>query len=576
MKLENLFRKGKNFTKRTLAAGLIASSIFFASCRIDPLPIPLPEPPKNELSENTQILTQDELSRIYSVEGDKIVFSNPIPYSTGDIIVCDISDATPNGLLRKVTSTSSDRQILYTEQTNLEDAIKNADVHFATNTLSSSSARATEIQILDFEQNFDNTVLFDFDGDYSTTYDQIIANGDLSGSLKLNLDLKIDNNHFEEFTFKTVINQDSSFEIRKGWGVPSFDYEFDIGAITFPSFVMGYIPTTPPLPVTVTPSLDLHVGINGELPEWMAVIQRANLTSGLHYEKNNGWDIISEAFGFWDCFPRSAADMSDFKIYAGPKLNMLVYNVAGPYGEINAYVGRISTLSSWELRVGSEVNLGARMRIFSWNIADYSANVIDKYTVLSEGETEEPDPILVTIQPGPVEGKDAFVTMHVFSDDNRSYTGTDDTYLDVDKDYWGYNVGYEQETLMQFQLSSIPLGSTIISATLNLYGQGAFPIPETSIVKIKEILEPWNESTVKWDNKPSYGDYIDSSTLIDEMKWHEWDITSLVQEWINGEPNYGLALLTDYHRPTGEDWGFKSSDYSYDPSKRPKLEVSYY
>ncbi|MCK4647804.1 DNRLRE domain-containing protein [Candidatus Pacearchaeota archaeon] len=568
MKLENLLQTGRKYLKRTLAAGLTASSIFFASCCIDPPPIP-PEPPQeNELSENTEVLPTAHLNNISSVEENSITFSTPVPYSSGDIIVCDISDATPNGLLRKVTSTSSDGKILYTKQASLEEAIKKTDVHFTTN-----SSKATEIPILSFEQNFDETILFDFDGNHATTYDQIIANGDLSGSLDLILDLKIDDG-LEKFTFKTVINQDSGFEIRRGLGVPDLDYEFDILKKKFRSFTIGYIPTTPPFPITVTPSLDLCAGINGELPEEMTILQRASLTSGLTYEKDTKWDIISEAYGFWDCSPTSVADIPDFKIFAGPKLNILVYNIAGPYGEINAYVDKVSTDSYWELRVGSEVNLGARMRIFSWNIADSGKlNVLDNYSVRGEGEIEEePEITTITIQPGPEEGKDAYVEIWHYTNADYYYGWGDSDYLQIIGGSEGAVL--KDETLIQFPLSLIPSNANVTSAKLGFYGLGAFP-GETPVITTKRITSPWDESTVKWDIKPLYGESVSDLTLSDAIAWYEWDITSLVKEWIGGIPNYGVALTTTYSRP-GRDHAFRSSDYSADITKRPKLEVSYY
>jgi len=97
MGLGEIFCGRKKLLKRTLAAGLIGSSIVFGSCRLDP-PSP-PEPPaENELFEHTQILPIEYLNAITSVGEDSIIFGTSVPYSTGDIIVCDISNATPNGL----------------------------------------------------------------------------------------------------------------------------------------------------------------------------------------------------------------------------------------------------------------------------------------------------------------------------------------------------------------------------------------------------------------------------------------------------------------------------------------------
>ena len=110
-----------------------------------------------------------------------------------------------------------------------------------------------------------------------------------------------------------------------------------------------------------------------------------------------------------------------------------------------------------------------------------------------------------------------------------------------------------------------------------LYGQGSF-IGENNLssVKVYKIKGPWEESTTEWDNKPLYENSRISSTRLSQgIDWHKWDITSLVQSWINGEINYGLALTTNDSRSTGEENGFKSSDYQKNSSLRPKLIIVY-
>ena len=173
----------------------------------------------------------------------------------------------------------------------------------------------------------------------------------------------------------------------------------------------------------------------------------------------------------------------------------------------------------------------------------------------------------ITIQPGPIDGKDAYVDVQYWPEDPPTYHGYDTTFLEVNS--FG---AWVDEALIQFPLSSIPYDANIVSSKLKLYGQGAF-LDELATVSVREIIGPWNESTVRWDTKPPYGDYVSSSILTDELKWHEFDVTPLVQSWRGGTNNYGLALTTLDQRPSWE-YAFKSSDYS-DSSKRPKLEVVY-
>jgi len=200
----------------------------------------------------------------------------------------------------------------------------------------------------------------------------------------------------------------------------------------------------------------------------------------------------------------------------------------------------------------------------------------------NQGETDSAsDSVIVyqlntiTIQPGPTEGKDAYVGLSVWPDGDSTYSGYGETQeLKVLYDFWGSpRRGTADETLIQFPLSLIPSNAEIVSAEIKLHGYGVSNYSNYDpIFAIKEIINSWNESTVKWNTKPSYGNHISDCTLKGEMKWYEWDVTSLVQEWVNGQPNYGVSVLTTGNEESGE---FKSSDYS-DPSKRPKLEVVYY
>jgi hypothetical protein len=577
MELENLLQKGKKYLKRTLAAGLVASSIFFSSCKIDPPPIP-PIPPKppvvNELSEETQILPITYLEEISSVEENSVTFSTSVPYVAGDIIVCNISEATPNGLLRRVISVSEDRTLLHTNQASLEEALKNADFQ-AQGEVSLKNARS--ISSKGFEINygttFDNVILLNWEGS------QVKARGEIFFNSTFYLDFKISDYQLKKLIFKNTTTENSAFQITTVFShTNEFYRESILRSDYFRPFIAGYLPTVPPFPIIITPELNLYIGASGKILQDMSAIQRTNLTTGLVYERGIGWNLISESYGFLDCFPQTLENTFDSKIFAGARLNFFLYGLMGPYGEIEPYVKITNPLQSpWQLRAGAEVNLGIKMEIFSKTLADYSGNVLDYYKVIAEGEIEDPDPepeiTTVIFQPGPVEGKDAFVELYVSLDKTEQYSGVDGTYLDVNKDY--QFTGSEQETLMQFQLFSIPFGSTITSAKLSLYGQGSYLGESDSVIKIKKILQQWEESTVRWDTKPEYGDILSSFTLPKIVGWHEGEITSLVQEWINGETNYGLALLTNYPRPSGE-YGFKSSDYTEDITKRPKLEISYY
>src|SRR3990170_1048895 len=77
---------------------------------------------------------------------------------------------------------------------------------------------------------------------------------------------------------------------------------------------------------------------------------------------------------------------------------------------------------------------------------------------------------------------------------------------DVNKDSSGYvqvgewASGTEIDRgLFQFDLSSIPAGSTIDSATLRLYDRGTDLSSTTRIMRVYRCVRNWGETTVTWN-----------------------------------------------------------------------------
>ena len=167
----------------------------------------------------------------------------------------------------------------------------------------------------------------------------------------------------------------------------------------------------------------------------------------------------------------------------------------------------------------------------------------------------------------------------------------------VDSPSWNYgahdtlsvdnNTGYR--ALIEFDLGRMPPGAMITTARLELYNtytqrQGNIPIHRLST--------PWAEGTCQgtgctadgatWDstdgvmpwNMPG-GDYVNTpvstSSLTDTDTWHGWNITELVQDWIDGtHPNYGILLASD----PGADGEFASSDHA-NINWHPRLIIDY-
>jgi Collagen triple helix repeat (20 copies) len=102
-------------------------------------------------------------------------------------------------------------------------------------------------------------------------------------------------------------------------------------------------------------------------------------------------------------------------------------------------------------------------------------------------------------------------------------------------------------TLIQLDLSSLPATTTssqIGSAYLKLWVNR---INTTGLVSVQPIAGSWSESTVTYSNYSSsltLGAAVASFTPATAQQFIVIDVTSLVQGWLNGTANNGIALTT--------------------------------
>ena len=180
---------------------------------------------------------------------------------------------------------------------------------------------------------------------------------------------------------------------------------------------------------------------------------------------------------------------------------------------------------------------------------------------------------IVTIQPGADTGKDTWI----WNAEDYSHGGTGELRTN--------RIGtYDQRILIEFtDLSGLSLAGTITSATLNLYRYGG-DSPTGLLTEAHQITSAWTED-VAYSARPSINSAVEASLNVTGNGWYAWDVTSLVQKWLDGTaPNYGLALYgtggsSFYQRFVSSDntlasepsWALPPTDASY----RPYLEVDF-
>lgn len=170
--------------------------------------------------------------------------------------------------------------------------------------------------------------------------------------------------------------------------------------------------------------------------------------------------------------------------------------------------------------------------------------------------------------------------------------GSDGKDADVGQDYpisntgnWpNLYVGYYSikncRTYLEFDLSPNPLpaGAVIIETTLALYQYNG-STGATMNLGVYKVLNSWVESTITWNNQPSfYSQAEDSySFMFATETWRYWHIDNLVQGWLDGSiGNYGVVLKVTDEASNNKTAIFRSSDFNDDISKRPALYIHYY
>lgn len=125
---------------------------------------------------------------------------------------------------------------------------------------------------------------------------------------------------------------------------------------------------------------------------------------------------------------------------------------------------------------------------------------------------------------------------------------------------------WEQDTLISFDLSSIPAGTDISSATLQLYYYDYNDTnPAGRELTCYRITGEWDEDSVTWDTRPDHAATPISASIVPPGPgvWMDWDVTSDVHAFVNdpGVDNHGWMIMDE------EYWGTYNIPRTYFRSK---------
>lgn len=375
----------------------------------------------------TVVLGNTTLSYLSSVSADEstLTFGQTTrqlsSLSVGDVIASGVSKLTPDGLLRKVTNIvrSNNGTVVDTAPATLEDAIEECYSNSTwqllpdgsavslsdqgslnyTNSMSSSAA-ANQVSSVntaastqsdpsgtDFYIDI-NKVLYE---DPSTGA-KITANGSLDFDITFNFGLTIQNWALTEAHFSTTATETAQVKLSADVALADYSKEVEIYSQDLDSFTI-WIPSVPPFPVVITPVLTVNVGLDGTVSVGVttSVTQTATLTTGLEYDRG-AWSPIWKFTHSFNWNPAQLTADCEFKGYAAPQLTFMLYGVAGPYGQLKGYLeldADIFQTPWWNLYGGLEPDVGFKMEVLGYDIADYEL-ALPGYRVLLASATQGP------------------------------------------------------------------------------------------------------------------------------------------------------------------------------------------
>jgi hypothetical protein len=383
------------------------------------------------IPETTKVLSAADLKQLSLPNGDLGVLEFPsasgavAKLSVGDVVVAGVVDGKlPYGMLRKITAVESSGSLrLTTVEATLTEAIERGSlsqqVTLAAQGISKTSSPLTldgigrkRIAVESTDKGFvfalNDVTLYDLDGDSSTKADRVSLDGNFSFAPTFSIVIDIDK--FSLKTLKLELGSDQQAAIRVTAGREATFSEvrtLETIELTPITFSIG------PVPVVIVPRIALRMGVNGKVTAELTtgVNGEANVKIGFGYE-NGSWGASAEIN------PTAQLDAPTFrdgakgsaKVWAGPRLELAAYGVAGVFGELRGYIeGEVDSTANpwWTLSAGVEALAGAFLKVFSKTIADHETKLFGKKVGLADAGG-----------PAPLGGKNIITWARAYGGDN--------------------------------------------------------------------------------------------------------------------------------------------------------------
>ncbi|MCD6518678.1 MAG: DNRLRE domain-containing protein [Anaerolineae bacterium] len=331
---------------------------------------------------------------------------------------------------------------------------------------------------------------------------------------------------------------------------------------------------------------DMTVSVYGLKRPWSEMEVTWNqASSGVAWTQGGADDTLDDR----DASPSGSELVSEMNAWYGFDVTSLVQawvdGTRPNYGMLLLATGNTVEMSFWSSEYSIE-NLRPKL------VVQYTYGSVNTPVPTSPQETVTPGASATPTMTATPGGSELILQQGYLG-----YSGVRDTYISQwqPTTNYGGNVtmivrqGDIRSSLVWFDLSSVPAGATILEARLELYAVSRSNAGALTI-DVYQVLRPWAEGQATWEQATSStawglpgcndpgtdlaGTPV-ATTIVDTIdSWHRWDITSLVQGWVNN-PGTNRGVILKGRGPTSVEYSYAASEYWWAQELSPRLVIRY-
>ena len=319
-----------------------------------------------KIAPETKVASPDTTSALSTVTRDAsgagtLTFSHATAetssWQVGDLIVLPKSASAPHGFYGRVATT--DGTTVTTSPASLQEMIQEGVIDFSRTFTPADITKITALDAGLADVRVCNSLTATLPAQKGVAGLALTVGGELCFAPTMDLHTHFSLKHLPDVYFKVGANVTGSLDVTGaatiGIGVEIPIFEIELG--TF-DVQLG------PVPLEITPELSISVGANGQVTAGVT----AGITSSLDAYGGFAFDGASKSFspfsGHSESFdvqwPEPVAT-AQLKGYGGPQLTLLVYDVAGPFINLEGYIEYdVDFLHDplWVLHAGFDLSAG--------------------------------------------------------------------------------------------------------------------------------------------------------------------------------------------------------------------------